>query len=130
MALIDHNVQELEEWRGGVMTRMRTSAVNGAHQLCIFEQWCEPGSGTPLHLHAVEELLEVIDGTAEITCGDERYVATVNQSVLIPAGRLHGFCNVGEGALHVRAALAAPIFEASYENSTEVSRRWVPGGSW
>ncbi|KZL02987.1 MULTISPECIES: cupin domain-containing protein [unclassified Pseudovibrio] len=129
MTLIDHNAQELEEWRGGVVTRMRVSAVNGAHQLCIFDQWCEPGSGAPLHLHAVEELLEVIDGTAEITCGDERYVATGNQSVLIPAGRLHGFCNVGEGTLHVRATLAAPIFEASYENSTEVSRRWVPDGS-
>ncbi|SFL21716.1 hypothetical protein SAMN04488518_1231, partial [Pseudovibrio ascidiaceicola] len=35
--------------------------------------------GAPLHLHAVEELLEVIDGTAEITCGDDRYVALLSR---------------------------------------------------
>ncbi|SFT56735.1 Cupin domain-containing protein [Pseudovibrio denitrificans] len=126
MTLFDHNTQALEEWRGGVMTQMRVSAVNGSRQLCIFDQWCETGSGAPRHLHAVEELLEVIEGTAEITCGNETHVATANQSVLIPAGCLHGFKNIGEGTLHVRATLAAPIFEASYENSTEVSRRWLP----
>ncbi len=128
MTLLDHNAQGLEEWRGGVMTRMRVSAVNGSRQLCIFDQWCEPGSGAPLHLHAVEELLEVIDGTAEITCQGVTHVATANQSVLIPAGCMHAFRNVSEGKLHVRATLAAPIFEASYENSREISRRWVPDG--
>ena len=126
MTLFDHNTQALEEWRGGVKTQMRVSAVNGSRQLCIFDQWCETGSGAPRHLHAVEELLEVIEGTAEITCGNETQFATANQSVLIPAGCLHGFKNIGEGTLHVRATLAAPIFEASYENSTEVSRRWLP----
>ncbi|MEM9630024.1 MAG: cupin domain-containing protein [Pseudomonadota bacterium] len=125
MTMFDHNTQQVEEWRQGVRTKMRVSSVNGAYQLCIFDQYCDPGMGAPLHLHAVEEVLEVMEGTAEIWCGGETYHASANQSVLIPAGSKHGFRNSGEGVLHVRATLAAPIFEASYDDRDELSRRWV-----
>ena len=47
-------------------------------------------------------------------------------SVIIPAGKFHGFRNTGESELHVRAVLAAPIFEASYDDRAELTRRWVP----
>ena len=126
MGLIDQSAKPLEEWRDGVVTRMRISAVNGAHQLCVFDQWCDPGCSVPLHSHAVEELLEVVEGKAEVICGGEMYIAVPDQSVLIPAGCLHGFRNVGDGKLHMRAILAAPIFEASYQNGSGVSHRWEP----
>ena len=45
MQVIDLNRQPKEEWRPGVMTQMYVSALNGAAQLCVFEQWCEPGHG-------------------------------------------------------------------------------------
>ena len=61
MKLIDHEGQSREEWRAGVLTRMRVSAVTGSMQLCIFDQWCDPGLGAPTHLHAVEEAIEVIE---------------------------------------------------------------------
>jgi quercetin dioxygenase-like cupin family protein len=53
-------------------------------------------------------------------------IVTANQSVLIPAGARHGFKNVGTGILRVRATLAAAIFEASYDDRNELSRRYVP----
>ena len=125
MDILDHNKQPLEKWRDGVMTRMRISALVGGRQLCIFDQFCDSGLGAPSHLHAVEEVLEVIDGTAEVQLGKEKAILTANQSVLIPAGIRHGFRNLDQTTLHVRATLAAPIFEATYDNN-EVSRRWVP----
>jgi quercetin dioxygenase-like cupin family protein len=94
MDVLIHNDQPLERWREGVMTRMRMSALLGGRQLCIFDQFCDPGLGAPIHSHAVEEVLEVIEGTAEIWL--------------------------------VRATLAAPIFEASYGDRAETSRRWTP----
>ncbi|MDX1732632.1 MAG: cupin domain-containing protein, partial [Aurantimonas coralicida] len=109
-----------------VMTQMRVSAVTGAHQICVFEQWCEKGLGAPTHHHAVEEILEVMGGTAEIHVGGETVVVTANQSVLIPAGARHGFRNVGDDILHVRATIASPIFEGRYEDESEQTRRWVP----
>ncbi len=126
MEVLDHNTQPSEKWRDGVITRMRMSILLGGRQMCIFDQFCDPGLGAPIHLHAVEEVLEVIDGTAEITLNGQTAIVRANQSVLIPAGLKHGFRNVERKILHVRATLASPIFEASYDNRTEISRRWAP----
>lgn len=126
MHLISHAEQPAEDWRDGVRTVMLVSATEGSHQLCIFEQYCQPGLGAPMHVHAVEEVLEVIDGRAEITLGEESRIVEAKHSVLIPAGHRHGFRNVGDGVLHMRATLAASIFEASYDDRAELSRRYVP----
>ena len=124
--ILDHATQATEEWRPGVTTRMRVSALTGAVQLCVFEQWVEPGKGAPTHLHAVEEILAVMDGQADIWVEDEKIAVTAGQSVVVPAGRRHGFTNTGTGTLHVMATLAAPMFEASFDTKSEISRRWVP----
>ena len=126
MTLLDHETQPLEQWREGVMTLMRVSALVRSAQLCIFEQFCDPGLGAPIHLHAVEEVLEVMEGEAEITLRGESLILCANQSIVIPAGARHGFRNIGSGILKVRATLASPIFEASYDDRAEQSRRWVP----
>jgi len=126
MRIVDHERQSREQWRAGVMTRMRVSAIAGAVQLCIFEQWCEPGCGAPTHLHAVEEVLTVLEGQAEFWIENEREAVSAGQSVIVPAGLHHGFRNAGAAVLHVQSTLAAPIFEASYQNQNEISRRWVP----
>lgn len=126
MKVLIHDEQVLEKWRDGVMTRMRTSALLGGHQLCIFDQFCDPGLGAPTHIHAVEEILEVIDGTAEIWVGNQKSIVKANQSVLIPAGAKHGFRNLETTILHTRATLASAVFEASYEDRSELSRRWSP----
>lgn len=126
MSLIEHETQPLEQWREGVLTRMRVSALVKSSQLCIFEQFCDPGLGAPIHLHAVEEVLEVMEGEAEITLRGKSLILRANQSIVIPAGARHGFRNIGSGILKVRATLASPIFEASYDDRAEQSRRWVP----
>ena len=105
---------------------MRASAVTGTAQLCIFEQWCDPGCGAPTHLHAVEEILTVLEGQAEVWLADERATLRAGQSLIVPAGRKHGFRNTGGGTLHVEATLAAPIFEAAFDDQRETSRRWLP----
>jgi mannose-6-phosphate isomerase-like protein (cupin superfamily) len=127
MQVFVHDDQPLEKWRDGVMTRMRISALTGGRQLCIFDQYCDSDLGAPTHVHAVEEVLEVIDGEAEIWIGEEKSIVLPNQSVVVPAGSRHGFRNVRKTTLHVRATLAASIFEAAYDNKAESSRRWSPG---
>jgi mannose-6-phosphate isomerase-like protein (cupin superfamily) len=96
---------------------MHVSAITGSVQLCVFQQWCTPGKGAPTHLHAVEEVLTVLAGEAEMWIGDERTTLTAGQSLIVPAGRKHGFRNTGESTLHVEATLASPIFEASFDDS-------------
>jgi mannose-6-phosphate isomerase-like protein (cupin superfamily) len=117
----------MEHWRPGVETRMLISARNGAAQLCMFEQWIAPGNGAPTHSHPVEEVLTVRQGQAEMWIGQERVVVTAGQSLIVPAGRQHGFRNSGHVTLHLHAVLASPVFEATPEGATEPVLRWSLG---
>ncbi len=126
MTVVDHARQPKDEWRPGVMTRMIASAATGTSQLAIFEQWCDPGLGAPAHLHAVEEILTVLEGEALVWVEEERRQLSAGQSAIIPAGRKHGFHNTGTGRLRVQAILASPVFEAAYDDARETPRRWLP----
>ena len=124
MIVSDIREQPSEQWRLGVETRMLVSASNGATQLCIFEQWIAPGTGAPTHSHPVEEILTVREGEAEMWVDQERIIVSVGQSLIVPAGRMHGFRNSGTATLHLHAVLASPVFEAAMEGATEMVRRW------
>ena len=113
-----------EAWRPGVETRMLVSARNGTAQLCMFEQWIAPGTGAPTHMHPVEEVLTVREGEAEMWLEEQRVIVSAGLSLIVPAGRMHGFRNSGNVTLHIHAVLASPIFEAMPEGATEPVRRW------
>lgn len=125
MKLCDPTESPLEQWRDGVQTRMLASAQNGATELCLFEQWVAPGAGAPTHSHTVEEVLTVREGEAEMWIEDRHIVVKAGRSLIVPAGRLHGFRNSGAATLHLHATLASPVFEARPEGATEVTRRWA-----
>ena len=125
MNIIEPRDRARELWRAGVETSMIVSAQNGAAQLCIFEQWVAPGQGTPTHSHPVEEVLTVREGEAEMWLDGARMRVAAGQSMIVPAGRLHGFRNSGTTTLHIHAVLASPIFEQLVEGASEVVRRWT-----
>ena len=124
MIVVDPRDMPSEHWRPGVETRMLVSASNGAAQLCIFEQWIAPGTGAPTHSHPVEEVLTVREGEAEMWLNQERIAVSAGQSLIVPAGRKHGFRNSGTVTLHIHAVLASRVFEATVEGAMEVVRRW------
>ena len=125
MKVIEPRDAQLEQWRPGVQTRMLVSAANGAAHLCIFEQWVAPAAGAPTHSHPVEEVLTVREGEAEMWLGAQRVMVTAGQSLIVPAGRNHGFRNSGNVTLHLHAVLASAVFEATPEGETEAVRRWA-----
>ena len=124
MKVIDISERPPEHWRPGVETRMLVSSANGATQLCIFEQWAAPGTGAPTHSHPVEEVLTVREGEAEMWLDEQRVTVSAGQSLLVPAGRNHGFINSGTVMLHIHAVLASPVFEMTPQGATEPVRRW------
>ncbi len=124
MKVVDLRDMRPEQWRPGVETRMLVSASNGAAQLCIFEQWIAPGAGAPTHSHPIEEVLTVREGEAEMWMDQQRIIVSAGQSLIVPAGRKHGFRNSGTVTLHIHAVLASPVFEATMEGATEIVRRW------
>ena len=71
-------------------------------------------------------LKRVIAVTAQGFAGREFARLTAGQTAIIPAGRKHGFTNIGSGILRVQAILASPVFEAAYDDKRETPRRWLP----
>jgi mannose-6-phosphate isomerase-like protein (cupin superfamily) len=124
MKVVDIRDMPPEQWRPGVETCMLVSARNGAAQLCIFEQWVAPGLGAPTHSHPVEEVLSVREGEAEMWIDEQRVIVSAGQSLIVPAGRQHGFRNSGNVTLHLHAVLASAVFEATPEGAAEAVRRW------
>ena len=88
-----------------------------------------PGHGAPTHLHAVEEVLHVLDGEADVWVDEAHVTLAAGELIVVPAGRKHGFSNSGQATLHIRSTLAAPVFEAAYDDKRETPRRWLPGGT-
>jgi quercetin dioxygenase-like cupin family protein len=124
MKAITHQNDAWEAWRPGVESRMLVSARNGAAQLCMFEQWVAPGVGAPTHSHPVEEVLTVREGEAEMWIEQAHMTVVAGQSLIVPAGRMHGFRNSGTSKLHIHAVLASPVFEATPQGAAEPVRRW------
>jgi mannose-6-phosphate isomerase-like protein (cupin superfamily) len=126
MLIARNRTQPVEIWRDGVETRVVASAAGGSRQLVVFEQTCAPGVGAPPHIHAVEEVLRVIAGCAQVIVGDEQTTLEPGDAVTIPAGAVHAFTSVGDTPLRILAILASPIFEAHYVDPPRDSRRWSP----
>jgi mannose-6-phosphate isomerase-like protein (cupin superfamily) len=62
-------------------------------------------SGAPTHLHAVEEILRVFEGHADVWIGEAHVTLTAGQFA-VPAGRKHGFSNNGTTTVRIQSTLA------------------------
>ena len=125
MKVIDIRDASPEQWRPGVETRMLVSARNGAAQLCIFEQWIAPGRRRADPFASGRGGADRARGRGRDVDGrGARHRLTAGQSLIVPAGRKHGFRNSGTSTLHLHAVLASPVFEAMLEGATETVRRW------
>ncbi len=81
MLIVTADAQPREEWRPGVETRMLVSALTGAKQLCIFEQWVAPAKGPRTHSHPVEEVLTILAGETDMWIDDQHATLTAGQSL-------------------------------------------------
>ena len=109
MQVVDLNRQPKEEWRPGVMTQMYVSALNGATQLCVFEQWCEAwGTGRPRICTRSRKSCACSKGRRRCGSATRGSRSPRASSSSVPAGRKHGFSNSGKTVLrhpvHARGA--------------------------
>ena len=59
----------------------------------------EIGEGPNLHMHPYDEVFHIIEGTAEFTVGDKKFIAKEGDLVIGPANIPHAYKNVGPGRL-------------------------------
>jgi quercetin dioxygenase-like cupin family protein len=74
---------------------LTTEATGGA--ISILMAWHKPGEGPPDHVHfKQEEMFFVVEGTYELTVGDQTSTVGPGTIVFIPRNVVHRFKNVGD----------------------------------
>ena len=77
------------------------SSATGAASTAVVYLEFEPGAELAVHTDSAEELLLVLEGTAEGLIGDEVGRLEPGDIALVPALAPHGLRNVGESVLRV-----------------------------
>ncbi|HJR94116.1 MAG TPA: cupin domain-containing protein [Gaiellaceae bacterium] len=77
----------------------------------------DPGAELPVHRDSAEELLIVVQGTAEARIGDEVGTLERHQVGLVPPMAPHGLRNVGEDVLRVFGTFSASTVVSTFEKS-------------
>ena len=117
MSFVEHNALDWQLRRPGVRSRLVKDTADGrkaVEGLSIVFQECEPGTGAPSHTHDFEEVITVLDGTAEVWAGSERLSVGPGASVFVPTGVVHGFRNVGAGLLRLEGVIASTELTATF----------------
>jgi quercetin dioxygenase-like cupin family protein len=75
----------------------------------------DPGSKLNVHTDSAEELLIVLQGTAEGRVGDEVGLVGAGTVVLVPPMAPHGLRNVGDDVVRVLGTFSASTVVATFE---------------
>jgi quercetin dioxygenase-like cupin family protein len=82
----------------------------------------DPGAELPVHTDSAEELLVVVQGTAEARVGDEVGRLSKHEVALVPPMAPHGLRNIGEDVLRVFGTFSSSTVVSTFE------RPFEPGG--
>jgi quercetin dioxygenase-like cupin family protein len=74
---------------------LSSEATGGA--ISVLMGWHKPGEGPPDHVHfSQEEMFFIVEGTYELTAGDQTSTVGPGTVVFIPRNVVHRFKNVGD----------------------------------
>jgi quercetin dioxygenase-like cupin family protein len=82
----------------------------------------DPGAELPVHTDSAEELLVVVQGTAEASVGDEVGQISKHEVALVPPMAPHGLRNIGDDVLRVFGTFSSSTVVSTFERPLE------PGG--
>jgi len=75
----------------------------------------DPGAELNVHTDSAEELLIVVQGTAEARVGDEMGRLETHQVALVPPMAPHGLRNIGDDVLRVLGTFSASTVVSTFE---------------
>ena len=97
----------------GSITWLHSGAFSGSEELTLGEVIIRAGKANPMHTHAnCEEVLYLLEGELEHTCGDERsYHLTPGSSICIQRGLPHNAKCVSESDARMVVAYSSAYRE-------------------
>jgi quercetin dioxygenase-like cupin family protein len=75
----------------------------------------EPGYKLGTHTDSAEEILLILEGTAEVSLGDEQGRLSAGEMALVPAMVPHGLRNVGEETVRVVGFFSSNVVVSTFD---------------
>lgn len=97
----------------GIWCEWKTTEDETNHHYSVMEMTIPPGSGVPLHRHAIQESFTMLDGSIEFgrlgANGEEWLPLIMGDVVNVPNWAYHGFRNSSESPARVQLMCAAGL---------------------
>ena len=122
MDTFDLNDYELTPTAPGLRVGFPLHSATGTASTATVLFELDPGAELYVHTDSAEELLIILQGTAEARVGDEMGRLETHQVGLVPPMAPHGLRNVGEDVLRVLGTFSASTVVSTFE------RPFQPGG--
>ncbi|MGH2893811.1 MAG: cupin domain-containing protein [Solirubrobacteraceae bacterium] len=102
-------------WGPAGVIRIVAGADSTTGSFSVCEVTEDPGSAAPLHVHRAEaEGFYVLQGTIELTCGEDTFTVGAGDFAYTPKGVPHKYIVVGEEPARVLLLFSRPGFESFF----------------
>ena len=108
MPIVDHNNIPETPWRPNYRQWNIVRPGDGITSSSMDLSTVDVGAGAPLHVHAADELIVVLEGTLEVRLGDEVQKVGPDHTLVIPPHVPHGFTSLGPGPARMIAFFPVP----------------------
>ena len=110
---------ELAPTGPGLRVSFPVHSANGAASTATVLFELDPGAELPVHTDSAEELLIIVQGTAEARVGDEVGRIATHEVALVPPMAPHGLRNVGDEVLRVFGTFSSSTVVSTFERPFE-----------
>lgn len=109
MAIVDHN--EIPVYKAfGITHQTVAGHAQGMKTMEVWAQTIAPGASTPVHRHACEEVIVVLQGSGEVSVDGKTTTFGPNMTLVLPSDVVHQIVNTSGEEMKIIAALGtAPV---------------------
>jgi quercetin dioxygenase-like cupin family protein len=108
----------------GLNHRTLAGPDHGMKNLEVWGQTIDAGSSTPVHRHACEEAIVILEGAGTLTVNGEQSNFGPNSTLIIPADAVHQIVNSGNDKMVLIAALSMAPVKVRHEDNQAMPLPW------
>jgi quercetin dioxygenase-like cupin family protein len=108
----------------GLNHRTFAGPEHGMKGLEVWGQTIEAGAATPVHRHACEEAIVILEGSGTLTIEGQDTAFGPNSTLIIPADVIHRIVNTGNTKMVLIAALSTAPVQVRHADSSAMPLPW------
>jgi mannose-6-phosphate isomerase-like protein (cupin superfamily) len=108
----------------GLNHRTLAGPEHGMSSLEVWSQTIEAGAATPVHRHACEEAIVILEGHGRLTIEGVNTDFGPNSTLIIPADVIHQIVNTGDAPMKLIAALSAAPVSVRHADNRAMPLPW------